>query len=335
MKSPPLCIALVGLLLSGCAGGGGAAVQFTPAPPQTVTPEPLGPPPPDIGLAPDLSPYTPFTSWPNTPFPGAYALNGVGMAVDRASLLFTERNWGPVISINKAALTFAGNGDLTDAIVASDTLTYFKTAPVRPTNFSTVQQDLGSGSLAMKRLEIGDNDESQLRVISYADPAANGFSYLTFGWWFSSAWAGVPDTHGWFAVGSLTPGQAIPTSGNVQFAGALTGQLVTGDTTAAFAVIAAPVTIDVDFAARSAVFSSTNFRDTHGTIYTGTGLSGTLTYASQQNALDGQLTSTLYAGAASARFFGPGAEEIGGGFVLSPTDPNSAGRVVGAFGAGR
>jgi hypothetical protein len=64
-------------------------------------------------------------------------------------------------------------------------------------------------------------------------------------------------------------------------------------------------------------------------------LSGVLSYASQQNALTGQLTSATFSGPANAHFYGPGAEEIGGAFALKPTTSANPGGIVGGFGAKR
>jgi hypothetical protein len=74
-----------------------------------------------------------------------------------------------------------------------------------------------------------------------------------------------------------------------------------------------------------------------GTAFTGTDLSGVLTYAAGQNALTGTLTTAngRLSGTANAQFFGPIAQEIGGLFALSPAAQTSVERLIGGFGAKR
>jgi hypothetical protein len=96
------------------------------------------------------------------------------------------------------------------------------------------------------------------------------------------------------------------------------------------------MSLSVNFANRSAAFSSSDWRG-GTTTYAGTALSGQLTYAPQQNALSGVLTTAngQFSGAASARFYGPAAQEVGGAFVLAPTSGSAPDRVIGGFGAAR
>jgi len=61
-----------------------------------------------------------------------------------------------------------------------------------------------------------------------------------------------------------------------------------------------------------------------------------LIYQSQQNLLGGTLTTAngQFSGGASAQFYGPRAEEVGGVFTLAPTNGSGVG-VIGGFGAAR
>jgi hypothetical protein len=227
-------------------------------------------------------------------------------------------------------LEFDGAGALTDAAIVEEENFWRWTANANST-LRSITLGFGSGSLTMKQLASADSNTDPIGSFTYADPASTGLSYQTFGWWLKPQGDIVGERWGSFSVGAPTPTQAIPTSGTAQFAGALGA---TGVDTG-FGDIAAPVTINVDFGGRTAGFSSVNFRDAQGNVYAGTALTGTLTYGSQQSTLHGELTSTAYAGPANGRFYGPAAEEIGGSFVLTPTDPTANGRVVGGFGAKR
>jgi hypothetical protein len=160
-------------------------------------------------------------------------------------------------------------------------------------------------------------------------------SYQSYGYW-NMAWATATANvdYSAFSVGQSTPPDAIPTAGAARFQGHLLGQFVAGGSLAAVEV-AAPMALDVDFAARTASFSAPDWRSTSN-IYAGTSLSGTLTYQPQQNALAGTLTTAngQLTGPASGRFYGPTAGEVGGMFSLGPAVGGSD-HMFGAFGAAR
>ena len=124
-------------------------------------------------------------------------------------------------------------------------------------------------------------------------------------------------------------------SGQVTFNGALGGTYNRSSVPYDYVNVAAPMSLTVDFAARSANFNSSPWTDSAQT-YAGTGLTGKLTYSAQQNALTGTLTTTngALSGLVAARFFGGAAEEVGGAFYLKNAT-NPANTMTGAFGAGR
>ena len=86
---------------------------------------------------------------------------------------------------------------------------------------------------------------------------------------------------------------------------------------------------------RSASFSSPNWRDS-SSVYSGTALSGTLTYQAGQNSLAGSLATSngLMSGPVAGQFYGPSAKEVGGTFTLAPANGGTD-RMFGAFGAAR
>jgi hypothetical protein len=239
----------------------------------------------------------------------------------------------PFVDDHDLVLKFDGAGLLTEAaMVHGQTTTSTADGAAWPyfeRGATTI--GLGSGPVVLKGVYRSDEDSFRARNFTYADPASVGLSYLTFGYWGVADFF-VPERFEGFSAGALTPGASIPTSGAAQFGGALAAR---GELNDLSRPLAAPITLNVDFGARSAAFSSADFRDEQGGVYAGTALTGVLTYADRTNALSGQLTSTTFAGPATARFYGPAAEEIGGAFVLTPTAPNGRGRLIGAFGAKR
>jgi hypothetical protein len=267
--------------------------------------------------------------------PGAVQLASTGMSIAVTYSIGTGLQYGPPFSSDHdLVLDLDGAGEVKDAyrVEGQKVISTFVVGPNWPTIGSKTQSfDLGSRPLVIKELYRYDDSDFQQRVFHYVDPASAGLNYLTYGSWLTSGFT-QPDLYEGFSAGALTPNTAIPTSGSAKFDGAL----------AAFGVnnkflygVAAPVTINVDFSSRAATFNSTDFHDAQGTIFAGTALSGVLSYASQQNALTGQLTSATFSGPANAHFYGPGAEEIGGAFALKPTTSANPGGIVGGFGAKR
>jgi hypothetical protein len=226
-------------------------------------------------------------------------------------------------------LKFDTGGQLTEVYIQEDDPVFW--AHGQPNTLRSDSYGLGSGSLVMKQFDTGDGVTTFATRFTYADPASTGLSYLTFGWWSAGPWSSTPANYGSYAAGAQTPTTAVPSTGTAQFTGALAAEGLETP----FSAVAAPITINVDFGGRTAAFSSANFRDAQGVSYAGTALTGVLNFGSGGLPLAGQLTSTGYAGPANAYFYGPAAEEIGGTFLLSPTDPSSNGRVVGGFGAKR
>jgi hypothetical protein len=168
-----------------------------------------------------------------------------------------------------------------------------------------------------------------------ANPTAYGFEYQTYGAWGAYAAAGV----GGYAIsnGSLTSGGSIPTTGSAVFSGGANGYLIDGQK--ATYVTNASMTANVDFAARTVAFSTTNTTMTGAstgvaTSIAGYNLNGTMTYSSGVNRMTGSVTSTNgMSGSIIANFYGPAANEIGGTYGLTQT--TSGNSFVGGFGGKR
>lgn len=163
-------------------------------------------------------------------------------------------------------------------------------------------------------------DEVNHNVGLIADPYTLGLEYHTFGMWASdrptSASIGV------MAVGTLTPGAAVPTSGTGTFNGLAIGFY--SDGTGQAHQMTAQMSAAYDFGARLVTLNTSNTQlinlNSGAVTAGGAGLdiSGNLTYNAGTNLITGAVASqnSQLSGTANARFFGPNAEEIGGVFSL-------------------
>jgi hypothetical protein len=168
------------------------------------------------------------------------------------------------------------------------------------------------------------------------DPIDRGWNYQSFGMWGTEAVTGTTfnGVLGASSVGKTTNGDQIPTTGSATFNGVIAGVYVTqgGDAD----TLGGPLTVSVNFAGRTASLLSGDLLSLpFGISYPGTAVTGILTYSSQSNALTGTLSTARLTGGANGQFYGPGAEEIGGVFILAPSSGSSVERLVGGFGAKR
>ena len=208
-----------------------------------------------------------------------------------------------------------------------------------PTVQGPVRFSLQPGGSPMPMVLIGYpfSVMDYIRSVTYADPAGQNWTYQTFGWWDWFEGSNVPHSTpdvGSFSVGAATPAGAVPTVGSAVFTGRL-GAAVYPQTVASPTEVAANMSLSVNFGARSAAFSSADWADRTNGVQAGTALSGQLTYQAGANLMSGKLATAngQYSGQASAQFYGPAAQEVGGAFTLAPA--SGAGQVVGGFGAAR
>lgn len=164
-----------------------------------------------------------------------------------------------------------------------------------------------------------------------------GWDYQTFGIWFADT-SGTGGTAGSFSVGAQTPGSAIPTTGTGSYTGAAGGLYVDASGKQYFTI--ASMTAGANFSTRSIAFSTSGTQQTQDlstfTTNTNLDLAGTLTYAAGVNKFTGSISSvgggpgnTPMNGSATGSFYGPAAEEIGGGFVVRGSGTTG---YLGAFG---
>ena len=160
------------------------------------------------------------------------------------------------------------------------------------------------------------------KLVLYARSLELGWDYQTFGIWMTDDGMGS-GIAGTFSLGALTPVSSIPTLGTATYLGATVGHYVdpAGTENLAFA----DMTATVDFGARSIGFNTTNTQQTADlasiSANDNLNLSGTLTYAPGLNQFSGPVTTVgggvgnaPMTGTATGSFYGPAAEEIGGGF---------------------
>jgi len=173
------------------------------------------------------------------------------------------------------------------------------------------------------------------------DPLVLGWDYQSFGLWRGQD--SDPNRNFTLAssVGWATPGNAVPTSGVARFEGRLIGLVKPSGANAPDWETYADVTLTASFADRRVDLTSTALTFPQvGFLNDTYRLSGGLTYAPGQNRLSGEMTMTNspMTGTATAQFYGPGAEEIGGAMVLTTVGPvggNGPERLTAAFGAKR
>ena len=297
--------ALVFSLLSACGGGstsGGGSVQPIPAP----SPPPPPPPPP---------PPTTFTNWQSAPSNGVVRLVG-----ETTEASHTKNGLGQIGSFNTP----------TAGTVTAD-VTNSNNAPTGISLSATTASINFTNSDGSTRSRLAGNPN----IIKYASPSgatsvlsfdavSAGFSYLTFG-----SWNGVSGTTGYLAgfyAGSLTPAGAVPTTGTATYRGSSVGYL--SGVNSAIIEVTSDITLTANFATRSILYSTV----------AGQSISGTLTYDAGTGYFRGTLSEPDYqrfgvgfVGPASGRFYGPGAQELAGSFVLS----KPLNQYVGAFGAKR
>lgn len=146
-------------------------------------------------------------------------------------------------------------------------------------------------------------------------------SHMAFGEWNTNT-TGLQNSPvgGFFAFGNATLGTAIPTTGTATYAGRWQG-LSNG---IAFATrIDGPITGTALFTNRTVGLSAL---DSTGLLR----FAGTLSYAAGVNSLSGPIANGTLTGSATAQFFGPVAQELGGVFRL--TQGSGTPQLIGSFG---
>lgn len=256
-------------------------------------------------------PGTP-TAFTKFPFTGTQRITGIGRDV-----AVTEGDGG--VAIGEPA-----TGTVTADVTIGDddklTKVTLKTPTINKTWSGSEIDTSGNEGIIFAESSNGQD------VLAFADPKDEDmdFAYQTFGAWATGVETNAPKA-GAFSVGAQTADANIPTTGTATFTGKAGGIYVAGFGEPE--IVTADARLEADFANRNVEFQTTNSSiaslDMTGTMtYAGTsGLSGTVQTLSGAN---GPLSGTI-----DGRFYGPGADEVGGTFSLS----NSGESFIGGYGA--
>ena len=177
----------------------------------------------------------------------------------------------------------------------------------------------------------------------FRSPAAAGWSYQTFGYFFGSANNGFLDRSrdafvGYQSIGRQTMPSEMPTTGSAEYNGISHGYYNGNQITALNKLHA-------DFGKRNISYETTEASQLH--TFEGTdhviedkpnfNLSGSASWAAKTSDFQGDIrTAEGLAGKWQGRFYGPNADEVGGIFGLQGTaSDGSAVQYVGGFGAKR
>lgn len=278
----------VSALLAGCGGGGGNGGSAT------------------------LLPVRPFTAW------SAVTANSTVQPVGVSHVFEATQINDSVTSINGTGTSDENNTAL--GLTFGNARVLRTMQFISPTsNVTITHAPVVNSTIACQAGVCNARDTVNNTLALIADPYTLGLEYHTFGMWLSdrptSASAGV------LAVGTLTPGASVPTSGTGAFNGLAIGFYADGSGQPH--QLTAQMSAAYDFGARLVTLNTSNTQLMNvNTLVTsaGTGLdvSGNLTYNAGTNLITGPVTSQngQLSGTANARFFGPNAEEIGGVFAL-------------------
>lgn len=297
---------VMALTLAACGGGGGEGVASTPPPPPP--PAPSGPP------MPVSSPVTPKES-----FTAIAASTGLGPSTSPIGVLA-----GPdKVTVGRDA---SGGYTITLPIYrehtsAGDVHRIEDTKVEFSINTLFSENDESKTFRASK--SATDNSINELIIHKTGSNIGKvGLQYVNFGEFFECGiYCGSEifnDTRAFFVFGNETPTNDIPLSGSASYAGNLAAHLqhqypLVGD-----------VNFSVNFVSRNVSGAFTNmtyvFADVGGASDVSVpdlGLSGKIDAG---GTLSGVLTtnddSPVQAGEWKAAFFGPGAKEIGGAFLI-------------------
>lgn len=284
----------ISIFLVACAGGGSSGSSSTSAA------------------------TTPFTSWSNT---------AVGTPVSLSS--------GPssTLALDGTSVQGASDGSSTLTLNSSN-------------NFSTISASNSASSVSFSTangdtLQTGFNgnatvalNKAQTTVGAFANPAAYGFDYQTYGAWGAYGNATTPAYA--ISVGNPSPASAIPLTGALTFTGGATGYYV--DANKFGYVTNANMVAAVTFDSRSVAFTTTNTSIAGGPgapqiSAPSLNMTGTLSYAAGSNAMSGTATTANgMSGNMNGKFYGPALNEVGGTYAVTGS---GVGSMVGGFGGKR
>ena len=183
-------------------------------------------------------------------------------------------------------------------------------------------------------LTVTDGNEAQGMI--YDPENSSEWNYQTMATWLLTDEAKGTGRIGAMSVGNQTAVASIPTTSTATFTGVAEGMYITDSLD--FYGVSSVVELEANFGDRSVEFTTTDSKihdiDTRTTSEKNDlNLTGTFTYSEDVNQLTTTSLSTTSGwtgGEATAKFYGPNAEEIGGVFSIRGTGKQA---YEGAFGA--
>jgi len=261
---------------------------------------------------------TPFTSWSNTTVG-----TPVSLSSGPSSTLALDGTFVQGASDGAATLTLNSSSNFS-AISASNSAS--------SVSFSTASGDtLQAGFNGNTTVAL---NKAQTSVGTFANPAAYGFEYQTYGAW--GAYGNATSPAYAVSVGSPSSASAIPAVGSLTFTGGSAGYYV--DPGKFGYVTNANMVAVVTFDNRTVAFTTTNTTVTGGpgaSLISASALNmtGTLSYAAGSNAMSGTATTANgMSGNMNGKFYGPALNEIGGTYAVTGS---GVGSMVGGFGGKR
>ena len=281
------------------------------------------------------STLAPFVKFSSIAVPGVVQINGSSQQVDYVYNTGTKTVTSisavtPFDSRASYVGTYDSNGLTTKAALTSAAGT-------------TITVDAATGGVisylaAFPNVAVGISANSQDYFLS-AKPKSYDWDYQTFGVWTTGAGTGS-GTVGVASFGVETPSSAIPVSGTVNFVGISSGRYI--GSTGVDTFVGSDMTATANFGTRSITFATTNTRTSTDLISptsnSNLNTSGTLSYSAWVNQFTGVISSAgggasnaAMTGAATGKFYGPTAQEIGGTFAVT----GGGAAYFGAFGGKR
>jgi len=261
---------------------------------------------------------TPFTSWSNTTVGTPVSFSG-----------------GPssTLAIDGTSVQGAADGAATLTLNSSNNFSAISASnSAGSVSFSTANgDDLQSGFFGNSTIAL---NKSQTTIGAFANPAAYGFEYQTFGAWGAYGNATTPAYA--VSVGSPSPASAIPATGALTFTGGATGYYV--DASKFGYVTNANMVATVTFDNRTVAFATTNTSIAGGPgapqiSAPALNMTGNLSYAAGANAMTGTATTINgMSGNMNGKFYGPALNEVGGTYAVTGS---GVGSMVGGFGGKR
>ncbi|MGX5723285.1 transferrin-binding protein-like solute binding protein [Shinella zoogloeoides] len=171
------------------------------------------------------------------------------------------------------------------------------------------------------------------RTVVVGSPDDNGFEFQTYGAWVDTNFS--PDAHmGGFSVGKETTQaelDALNLSSTETFTGTAGGIYYDGTN---YDVMSADAQLNVNFATAKADFTTSSSKLENGGSNNGLNMSATGMDVVGRSFSGTVGTTGGMSGTVDGRFYGSGAEEVGGAFVLNDGSPGGA-VLTGGYGAKR